>query len=371
MKRLTFVVILCVATSALGAEERSTEWAIAPRFWGASLFARYSFTPPAPDEVESSIIGGLSSAYETTGYYRRPDRSLFAAGDDGFTVEDSSYSRFDLQWQAGVQQGIAPRSDTSDDLAVVFFSYKGRYKLPTEDGSLYFASGLPGTGGSLLGSVHAGLAYSDVRDSDSTATRRGTRAEFVLQWGPPFLHNTVLGSADFTRMSLSARSYWPLFESAGTGNLNRFSLYWASFAAVDWATGPDVPMAVRSSFGTRSERPGTGGSVRGYESGRYDATFKAVANTELRANLPAIPIGPVTVVPGVLAYTDAGFYLDTDDFSPEADEHRGTLLSSGLGLYVDLRGIAEVIFYTNVLLGPPDIEGKTWVPFGLGFGFHF
>ena len=375
MKRvfiLSFVLVSILA--GVGAEESRFDLSFAPRFWGVSLFGRYSLEPPAANEVETSVITGLSAAYETVGYYRAPDGSLFTDGDDGFTADQAHYNRFDLEWQVGIQQGILPRADLPEDQAVVFAYYRGRYDLPFRDNQqLYFSSDLPEVDGELLGSVHAGLAYSNVVEDDVTGTEKGVHAELVLGWGPSFLHNQVLGSADFTRTTLSGRGFIPLYSADKRGDRNLFSSYLAMFGAVDWATGAVVPMAVRSTIGTRSERPGTGGSVRGYESGRFDATHKAVANVEVRANLPSIVLSPKlpTLIPGILIYTDAGYYNDLDDFSTTTTEEPGTLLSSGAGVYLDVRGIAQIIFYTNYLWQPAAVDGTHWVPLTLGFGFHY
>ncbi len=367
-------IFLVAGLAGVGAQESQFDLSPAPRFWGVSVFSRYSLEPPAVSEVETSIIAGLSAAYETVGYYRSPNRSLFTDGDAGFTAGDTGYNRFDLWWQLGVQQGILPRVDLPEDQAVAFAYYRGRYDLPARDNNkLYFSSGLPEVDGGLLGSVHAGLAYSNVTEGDATGAKRGVQAEFVLGWGPSFLHNQILGSANFTRTTLSGRGFIPLYERTPDGERNWFSSYLAIFGVVDWATGPDVPMAVRSTFGTRSERPGTGGSVRGYESGRFDATFKAVGNIEIRANLPSLVLAaklPV-LIPGFLIYTDAGYFNDLDGFSPTTGDQSGTLLSSGAGVYLDIRGIAQIIFYTNYLWQPARIDSTRWVPFSLGFGFHY
>ena len=375
MKRaIVLSILLMTVLSLAGAQESQFSLSPVPRFWGAAVFARYTLEPPAAYQVETAFIAGLSAAYQTTGYFRIPDGSLFTDGDAGFTADNASYNQFDLFWQIGVQQGILPRADVADDKAVVFAYYRGRYDLPfRNDEQLYFWSGLPEVNAGLLGAVHAGLAYSNVVLNDVARSKSGFQAELVLQWGPAFLHNQVLGSGDFTRMTLSGRGFIPLLVRPTTGGKNVFNSYLAMFGAVDWATGQDVPMAVRSTIGTRSERPGTGGSVRGVESGRFDATLKAVANVEIRANLPSIVIGskfPV-LIPGFLVYTDGGYYNDLDGFSPTAADQSGALLSSGAGVYVDILNIAQIIFYTNYLWEPARVDGEHWYPLSLGFGFHY
>jgi hypothetical protein len=86
-------------------------------------------------------------------------------------------------------------------------------------------------------------------------------------------------------------------------------------------------------------------------------------------NLPAIVLPGL--IPGLLVYTDAGYYNDMDSFSPDPAEAEGKLLTSGLGVYLDVLEIAEFVFYTNYLWTPARIDGTSWVPFSLGFGFHF
>ena len=130
---------------------------------------------------------------------------------------------------------------------------------------------------------------------------------------------------------------------------------------------------LRRSLDTLTPRPALGGSVRGFEYDRFDATLKAAGNVELRVNLPTISFGRrfPDLIPGFLVYTDAGYFNDLDGMSPSPDEQSGLLFSSGGGVYVDVRGIAEIIFYTNALWSPATIEGAHWVPLELGFGFHF
>jgi hypothetical protein len=338
------------------AAESQLEFSFAPRFWGLSVGTSYALEPPQAEVVETRLIGVVSAALESVSYFRYPDGSLYDS--EGVVGRDSFY-RTDLWWQLGVQQGIYPRYDSSDDLAVVFAYYRGRFD------EAYIDSG-------LLGSVHAGLAFSNIADNEVTATRRGLLAEFVIQWGPPFLHNSVRGSADFTRTTVSTRAFLPLWEAEPRENMNWSSGYLAAFAAVDWATGPAVPWQVRSTIGTRSERSGPGGSVRGFGVRRFDATLKAVANLELRANLRefSLPWILPNVVPGLIAFTDAGYFNDLDERSPNEDEQSGTLFSAGGGFYLDIVGIAEILLYTTAVW-PAAANGRHWVPVSLGLGFHF
>lgn len=367
--RLVAALLVSVAFTGV-AQNGQWEFRSGPRFWGATIAGRYMFSPPTVEGVETSITGLLSSAYESVGYYRNPDGSFFRVPEDGTDEAAVGYNRFDLVWQVGIQQGVLPRHDVTADRAVAFLIYQGQFNHPfTEEERLFFASPRPETEGNLRGSVIGGLAYSVVTTDEITRARRGLSAELAIEWGPPFLHNTVLAVADYNRSTLSLRGYLPVFAADPVEGRNRFSAYLAGYGAIDWATGPDIPLAVRQSIGGRAPRSAPGGSVRGYGGGRFDSTVKAIGNVEVRLHLPAIVVPEV--IPGLVLYTDAGYYLDTERVSPVEEENSGMLLSSGAGFFLDLFASAELVFYTNYLWTKGDVSAKRWVPFSLGFGFHF
>lgn len=370
MKRSVAAVLFLVV--ALTGYSQSDQWEFrsGPRFWGASLAARYLTQPSTVDGVETSITGYLSGAYEAVGYYRAPNGSLFTAASDGSDAGVTSYNRIDVRYELGVQQGIAPRRDVPSDLAVAFALYRGQFDYPfrTDEG-LFFQSSRPETEGSWRGSVVSGLAFSYVEDLSVVRTRSGVAAELALEWGPPFLHNQVLGDADYSRLTLSGRGFLPLHAEEPVNGRNVFSAYLAGFGVIDWTHGPSIPEIVRSTTGGRSVRSAPGGSVRGFNSGRFDSTLKIIGNVEARANLPALIVPEI--VPGALVYTDAGFYYDAEETSPTPEENSGLLLSSGVGLYVDLFDLAQLVFYTSYLWTEPSVSGTRWVPFGMGFGFHY
>lgn len=370
MKYRLAVVLLVTITLAGVAQTGRWEFRSGPRFWGATVAGRYMFSPPTVEGVETSVTGLLSSAYESVGYYRNPDGSFFRVPEDGTDEARVGYTRFDLVWQVGIQQGILPRHDVTADRAVAFLIYQGQFNHPfADEEGLFFESTRPETEGSLRGSVIGGLAYSVVTTNEITRARRGLTAELALEWGPPFLHNEVLAIADYRRSTLSLRGYLPIYHAEPIEGRNRFSAYLAGYGAVDWATGPSIPLAIRQSVGGRAPRSAPGGSVRGYGGGRFDSTFKAIGNVETRLHLPAIVVPHV--IPGFVLYTDAGYYLDTERTSPVDEENAGLLLSSGAGFFMDLFGSAELVFYTNYLWTEGDVSATRWVPFSLGFGFHF
>jgi hypothetical protein len=369
MRRAFFLLLLVACGALLVAQDGTWQFRFGPRFWGGSLGTRYVLEEPEVDGVESSITGALSAAYEFVGYQRTATGRLLTV-DPAVEGSITNYARFDLLWQVGVQQGFLPRNDVPEDRAVAFALYRGRYRLPfTESDELVDDAGLPRVTPLLQGSIVSGVAYSTRKQTDLTRVVEGVTGEFSLEWGPTFLHNELLGTSDFSRLSLRGSAFLPLVEVPPENGMNRFALYGAAFAAVDWATGPVVPFSIRSTLGGRSPRPAPGGSIRGYGSGRFDATFKALGNLELRASLPSI--GLPLIIPGLVLFTDGGYYLDTEELSPLADENSGLLLSSGVGISLDLFATAQFVFYTAYTWTETNVRGERWIPFALGFGFHF
>ncbi|MFP4376404.1 MAG: hypothetical protein ACLFP4_05120 [Spirochaetales bacterium] len=369
MKRVFSLVVLVVGFGALFAQNGSWQFRFGPRFWGGSMGTRYSLEEPEVDGVESAIVGTLSAAYEFIGYQRTAMGRLLTVDP---AIEDAitEYARFDLLWQLGVEQGLLPRSDSPDDRAVAFALYRGRYRLPfTESDQLVDDAGLPRAAPLLQGSIVSGVAYSTRTQAQLTRVVQGVTGEFALEWGPEFLHNELLGSSDFNRLTLKGSAFLPIVEVAPENGMNRFALYGAAFAGVDWATGPVIPFSVRSTIGGRSVRSAPGGTVRGYGAGRFDATFKAIGNFELRASLPSV--GLPLIIPGLVLFTDLGYYLDTEELSPLAAENSGFLLSSGVGASIDLFAAAQFVFYTAYSWTETNVRGEQWIPFALGFGFHF
>ncbi|MFP4113022.1 MAG: hypothetical protein ACOC2Y_02140 [Spirochaetota bacterium] len=366
MKHRFAAALLLVVASFAGADEEHWELRLGPRIWGFNLGARYMIEPATVETVETSITGLLSAAYQGVNYYRAPDGALVTPD---FPPDDTGYSRADLIYELGLQQGILPRADSEADLAVGFLLYRGQYDYPFANDTLFFQSPRPETAGSWRGSFVGGAAYSSVTTDPVTRVTAGSRAELAIEWGPAFLHNQILGEADYNRTTLSARAYAPLLTVVPTEGRNVFSSFLALYGEIDWITGPEIPDIIRSTTGGRSMRPAPGGSIRGYGNGRFDSTFKIVTNADLRLMLPAIVLP--SIVPGIVLYTDAGYFSDAERLSPNEADHSGFLLTSGAGLSIDMFNAVALVFYTNYLWLEPSVSGDRWVPFGLGFGFHF
>jgi hypothetical protein len=368
-QQISVFLLLLIAVVSLPADDGALEFRFGPRIFGATLDTRYVTTQPAEDDVETSVTARLSSAYENVGFHRSSTGSLLYI-DPAIDSAITGYDRFDLLWELGLQQGILPRGDTTQDAAVVFTLYRGRYRLPFAAAeSELLAENLPPVDQTLQGSVISGIAYSTVTRAAITREQEGLFGELAIEWAPEFLHNAILGSGNYNRLTLKGSGFLPLIALDPRDGRNRFSLYLAGFGVVDWATGPDIPISVRNTTGGRGLRGAPGGSVRGFGSGRFDSTFKAIASVELRAALPAIVLP--SIIPGVVLFSDFGFYSDLDELSPILLEHSGFLGSSGIGLSIDLFDAVTLVFYSTIAWSGDTRSGDMWTPFGVGFGYHF
>jgi hypothetical protein len=228
---------------------------------------------------------------------------------------------------------------------------------------MVLASAFPDRDQLLQNSLFAGLEWRDVDRRNRHRVLSGTAAELSAEWGPEFLANGLVGRADFLRLNLTARAFLPLFDLDAGASLNTLSAYACFFTAIDFATGESLPLNVREFIGGRSPRKGLGYAVRGLEDSRFDAPFKAVANAEIRFNLPAV-FDPA-LLPGVLLFFDAGYYHFVT--RPE----NGFVFSTGGGFYISILDALNLTFTTQLLLNATRVTGECWTPLFFTFMFHF
>lgn len=270
------------------------------------------------------------------------------------------YNSPNFQWELATIQGLA-RSDDGRNLVEVFGFYRGRYDIYPNDGVA--SSVFPDIQGLFGTSFMGGVSY-DSRVLSAHRSKRGVYLETTAEWGPAFLNATT----DFWRVSGQARGFLPVYDIP-TSDGNLFNVYVAGFAGVDYAAGAKVPIYVNQSFGGRNLRDSLGDCVRGYGWNAYDASFKSVANAEVRLVGPRVWLD--SIVPYLFGFVDAGYY---SGFSGSANESgaSGFLASSGGGVAVDAMGFAQISVIAGLrlvddrLYGP--IDGFFW---GLKFFLHF
>ncbi|MFP4643086.1 MAG: hypothetical protein ACLFM0_01895 [Spirochaetales bacterium] len=425
VRLLSVVFLALVLPASLGA---SVSVSFSPLIWGGDIQLGYDVGDPA---LPTTLELGTAAAYSSTPYFRDPDGSLYTGGrqfpetDAVFDPDEAPYFQRRLwRWNTGVRQALVYDRDTGTETAGVFLRYVGIREWHEEDDQtdqLIFESAVPDTDGQpeqegqLLNTIRVGADVGHVVVAPVTTTRQGWDAQVVGEWGPPFLGNTILGNADFARIGAQARGFLRLYEaeprgatatrpaagvnananattgaahraarseapasraentdSAGdtTGNaerLNQFALYGGAYITGDFAFGERVPLSARRSIlRPLFDRSGLGGTVRGYESGRYDAQAKVAGGGELRAVLPAI--ARADVLPGVVAYADAGAYRGLADGDREAS---GVAAGGGAGLSISLFDLATLVFYSQYALADTRVDGSRFTPFAIGFGYHF
>jgi hypothetical protein len=248
-----------------------------------------------------------------------------------------------FQWALGATQGLIQKD--KGNLVEAFAFYRGRYDVYQSSlgtGVFEDMGGINGT------SFLAGAAY-DSTASDSRRVKTGAFAEASFEYGPGALNTGAGGKAlDFWRVDLKAKGFYPLMSEGQASNdgLNLFSLYLAGFGSVDYAGGKNVPIWVMQSFGGRDLRGSLGDCVRGYPSNSYDSAFKAVANGELRALLPALA-GQAWLVPMAYAFCDLGYYGGFAGASSSWKDASGFIASTGAGINFNLLDFVNVGAYAG------------------------
>lgn len=362
MKRPAIVlIVLVLGSAAANGQQLSVE--PFPRIWGAGLDLRYGDLSPQSAH-DTDIRTAISAAYASGGFFRYPDGSLF----DGDGSAEHAYHSVNATWLVGVEQGVVRNAADSGELIFAFGYLRGRIdrhikEHPQEQ--LLFRSDLPDENGILQHSLVGGLYASTVREPTAGRSKDGVYAELAAEWAPRELGNDAFGAADFHRYTATVHLFQPLYRRPNP----MIDLYIAAQSIADISFGSYVPIAARASFGGREPRSGLGGTVRGLSNNRFDAAFKAAQNVELRIVLP--PLGDDLVLPGIVAYGDFGYYYDLEERSPSVSEHSGIAYSAGFGVSTELFGVATLVFYTHFLVSGTRVNGSSWTPIGIGFGYHF
>jgi hypothetical protein len=350
------------------------------RLFGADVgigYRRLSLVPGYQTTLWAYAGGG----YESEHYYRDADGALLAPDSIG-PGTDPAFNRIEGAWRLGIEQGLAWNPRISQNLVETFLFYRGRYDVnQPASGALLTEpprTVLPDRDSSLLNTLQLGAAYDDLL-TNGHRVRDGFSVEATAEWGPSFLFNRVQGDSDFVRFNANATWFLPLYDAAPDRPRNLFSVYLGEYVSADYAVGLNgthVPLYVRQTFGGRTQNTALGAQVRGVDEGAYDTNLKAVNNLEVRANLPALPMPRFVawavpyVVPGVLAYFDAGAYDQVGEpgiSSPAS----GLVASTGGGLFVEVPGLGTILAYAEYRLDRVNAAGDRLRLFVLEFGMQF
>jgi hypothetical protein len=309
--------------------------------------------------VDTILWAYLGGGYEWQEYYREPSGALMAPGT--LAGRDPVYPRIEALGKLGIAQGIAWNERTNRNLLEAFIFYITRYDAyQAPAGGTLAASSLSDRDGSFQNSFLGGLTLDNVRDDPDHKIRSGFVIEASTEWGPSWFFNTLVGNADFVRLNANARIFLPLFDVAPDRPVNLVSAYLADFMAVDYAIGigAAVPLSIRQTFGGRHQQTGLGYAVRGVSWGSCDTNLKAVNNLELRVNLPALVIPDL--VPGLLAFLDAGWYDQVGEAGTADPPPSGVLASTGFGAFLDFLDLVTAAVYLDYRIDAENLNGQRW-----------
>ncbi len=374
-------------------EKRTSPFIFIPdlRIWGLDIDVGYRGVRFFAG-VDTILWVSAGGGYERKTFFHNPDGTIYNGGDPQIDPEkDPFFYRANVQWAAGISQGIISRgllpqrllplglspSEPSltrenarkgENVLEAFIFYKGRFDMHLHDREnpdqlIFRSQTIEDKDGVFQNSFLGGFTLDNIKEHRRSKVKEGYFAEISGEWGPEWFGNNIFGKADFMRFNLSMKGFIPLLDLYPENFMNILSIYAGAFISLDYFSGNSVPLNVRQTLGGRDPRTGLGGAVRGIDDGRFDAPFKVVGNLELRVNLPALIWKDL--VPGLLLYFDSGYYNELNG------SVLGFLFSAGGGLYLDFFNISELIVYTQYFLNGTNVNEKSFTPFRLGFGFHF
>ncbi|MBN1834193.1 MAG: hypothetical protein JW820_00005 [Spirochaetales bacterium] len=358
---------------------------------GADLTFGYRGWQPFPG-VQTILQASLGAGYEGRLTYRDVDYSPHheippeaAAGHD-LRLEFNSPR---LQWELGVVQGILWNPRLERNWLEAFAFGRGRYERYL-DGRAYWCTdpgrvadieayheawqqAYAGTDaeGILGTSFLVGLDLDGLLFDPRTRSWDGYYAEFSFEASPWF--PAVMGATDFWRVNLSAMGFRTLYRGAGSSARPGITIYLGDFFSIDYADARRaMPLYVMQSFGGRNPRQGLGDEgVRGFEAYSWDTQLKILNNLEVRFNLPpfwAVDDERRALMPGLLAFLDAGYgagFWGDPEGTPG-----GFLMSTGVGIYLDLFDVIYAVGYLCVPLVGSRLDGEA-LALDLDFGLQF
>lgn len=337
MRRPTFAAVALIV-SALAAQHapalQPSDWRLEPivRFWGLGLYAEYSGLQLFAQR-DTRLVAGFDGAYESVAFYRNVDGSDYRPPEPGVFLSsgEAGYDRVNLNWVAGIEQGISKRGSLDRSAVYLLSLYRGRFDRNFHNGSLLFQSGLQDAPGILQTSLIAGIGVDLMHEDAASATRDGLFFESTFEIAPSFLLNTLFSESDYSRLDMELRGFTALRGIPFLGSFS--SLAFSSRVILDALFGPTIPVHARQSIGGSRYETAVGGVIRGVHEGRFDGTVKLIVNSDARFNFPRI-IG--FIIPAVLIYADAGLY---DDLTGSLVFTRDRLfLAAGGGIVLNVLG---------------------------------
>jgi hypothetical protein len=353
MKRNRVLAILSLAILIPGSivAQADLNFSFAPSdFWAAEFQLGLSGLDVLPG-LDSMVFVGGEVAYNGIPYYRRADGSYYLPQDGDFSEDAVSVTRFRGNWNAGFQQGILPPSTgrTGSAAGRPCSTRATISRLPAiSPAHTWMPPGCRRADGFVNHAFLARLSFDDAA-FDSHYVASGLDARIELEYAPAGINSY----SDYFHASFWVRSYLPIFDQTPDEPKNRLSLYLANFAGVRYLDGSAIPV---------EESYSNGLVFRGIETQRFATSLLASVSTELRLGLPAIILPQI--VPGVLLFTDAGYYFDNADY-------QGFLLSHGAAVYLNILGYVQIGGRISVLSSGQKMDGAVLTPIELMVFYQF
>jgi hypothetical protein len=347
--------------------------------------------PPWFAGVDTILQAGFGGGYEGFGTFRAAsDYIPNTPVDPAETADPNGNLEFNspnLQWQAGIRQGILWNQELNRNLLEAFLFYRGRYDRYL-NGRHYWGSdesqiaaieasheawqaSYPGSDayGIFGNSLFAGVTYDALRFDPRSKAYDGTYAEASFEISPYL--PSVLGASDFWRLNFSTKTFKTLYEARPGTEKNWFSIYAGSYFSIDYSDARrQMPLYVMQTFGGTELREGLADSVRGFEDFSWDTQLKIVHNLDLRFNLPVIySIRGRDLLPGLVVYFDLGYGTRYWGEDPPLTPG-GFLGSTGVGAYFGILDFVYAQAYCHFPLIGQRIDGAP-MALDLDIGLHF
>ena len=340
-------------------------------YWGMNAdISVYGFE--VFEDLSSRILISAGASFRGLGYYR-DENDNFIEEDDGSRdiYGDFTQLRIHTNWGAGFYQGLIDNKGCRNDLIYTVLKYRGIREWNIEDSSrdqIIFDSIRPDKDGILLNSFIAALVYECVSEDSRSGNLKGFYSEISVERAPEWFFNDIEGDSDFIKYYGSFSFYIPAADFRDRNGETVSGIYLGDCFSADFVDGDKIPLIARQTMGSLHPKNGLGGTVRGFESRRFDGELKISNNLETRLTMPVMRTGLFSgrmyIRPGIFTFFDSGYY----DLLTGTDE--GFLLSCGGGIFGDINGIIQAMAYLSFPLEGKRLDEKA-MDFSLGLNLHF
>ncbi len=282
---------------------------------------------------------------------------------DGSPGGMDEFNVWSARWNLFLRQGFIRRGPDDADTVTVSAGIRGRWEKYTGNEDTVFTTDnlavFPDAGDTVSNELTAAVSVNLMERNGIIP--KGVFGICSVNWAPPFLLNTLLGTTDYLLLTGEVRGYYPIMQRTGSGGLNIFSVYLANRMRVDtfFKYGSDIPVfpQIYTSLGTK---------MRSLEPLSYGTSFTAVNNFDLRFAGPEL--GPPGLYPMLILFTDLGYSGGT--YANTSLAENSIFLSAGIDAVISLFDFIHAGYrFSSMIFGDTMIE--TGVTGGIVIGIQF